>query len=185
MSLADFQPQQLNCNRHTQKGMAMLDRSLSRDGWIGAISCAADGEVFDGSARLETVYDRFGDVEPIVIRTSGDRPVIHIREDIPSATDEKAIRLGISANRTPELNLNWDAALLDGIDDAIDLSEFFSTAELDRLTEEAIAEMEALDDAELREVKDRYSVMVICRSADEQTQLIDRLSSEGLRVRKR
>lgn len=164
----------------------MLDHSVASLGFIGAITCAADGECFDGSARLETVYDRFGDaVEPIVIRSRGDRPVIHIREDIPNALDEKAVRLGISANRTSEINLKWDAGLVDEIDDAIDLSDFFTTEELDKLTEDAIAEMESMNDSELSEVKDRYSVMVICRSVDEQTQLIDRLSGEGLRVRKR
>lgn len=164
----------------------MLDRSMSQSGFIGAITAAADGEVFDGSARLETVYDRFGDeVEPIVIRTKGDRPVIHIREDIPTADDVRAVRLGIASNKIAADNLKWDAAILDEIDCSIDISEFFSTAELDKLTEEAIAKMDAMDDSELREVKDRYSVMVICRSVDEQSALVDRLSGEGLRVRKR
>lgn len=164
----------------------MLDRSMSQSGFIGAITAAADGEVFDGSARLETVYDRFGDeVEPIVIRTRGDRPVIHIREDIPTADDARAVRLGVAANRVGQVNLKFDAAILDEIDCSIDISEFFTTAELDRLTEEAIAEMESMDDSELREMKDRYRVMVICRSTEEQSQLIDRLSGEGLRARKR
>ncbi len=33
--------------------MAQLEKSIQSDGWIGAITIAADGETFDGSARIE------------------------------------------------------------------------------------------------------------------------------------
>ena len=48
-----IRPQRKNANRHTQRGMQALERSLDQDGWIGAITVAADGETFDGSARVE------------------------------------------------------------------------------------------------------------------------------------
>jgi hypothetical protein len=54
--ISDFRPQRQNANRHTPRGLGMLDESISDGGWIGAITTAANGETFDGSARLETVY---------------------------------------------------------------------------------------------------------------------------------
>lgn len=51
--VTDFQPQRHNTNRHTQRGMNALEKSIEKDGWIGAITVAADGETFDGSARIE------------------------------------------------------------------------------------------------------------------------------------
>lgn len=52
-SMTKIRPQKKNANRHTQRGMGMLEGSIQQDGWIGAITTAADGETFDGSARVE------------------------------------------------------------------------------------------------------------------------------------
>jgi hypothetical protein len=114
----------------------MLDNSIAKDGFISALTCAADGEVFDGSARLETVYSRFGeDVEPIIVRSKGDRPIIHIREDIPSADDPRAKRLAIAANRVTEVDLSWDTEVLEELSTEINLGEFWKEEELDSLLE--------------------------------------------------
>ena len=132
--LSDFRPQRRNANLHTPRGLGMLDNSIAKDGWIGAITVAADGETFDGSARLETVYSRLGeDVEPIIVRSNGDRPIIHIREDIPSADDERAVKLAIAANRIAQVDLNFDAAIIDEIAQEVDISDLFTDAELSEL----------------------------------------------------
>lgn len=39
--VTDFQPQRHNTNRHTQRGMNALEKSIEKDGWIGAITVAA------------------------------------------------------------------------------------------------------------------------------------------------
>lgn len=115
-----------NANRHTQRGMAALSSSIEADGWIGAITLAADGESFDGSARIE-VSDNLDDA--IVVRSDGTRPILHIREDIPSADDPRAVRLGVAANRVAQLNLEWDSELLAGIGDELDLSGLWNDDE--------------------------------------------------------
>jgi DNA modification methylase len=128
-------PQARNANRHTQRGMGMLETSMQADGWIGAITVAADGETFDGSARVEKSATIFPDAEPIVIETDGTRPVIVKRTDIASATDERAVRLGIAANRVASVNLDWEPDVLAAIVDeqGIDLSGMFTDLEFDAL----------------------------------------------------
>ena len=75
--LSDFQTQKRNLNKHRPRAMGMLDNIISKEGWIGAITVANDGETFAGSARLETAQERFGDEsEPIVFDIDGTRPVI-------------------------------------------------------------------------------------------------------------
>lgn len=134
--LTDFRPQRKNANRHAARGMAALERSIQQDGWIGAITVAADGETFDGSARVETGASAgFDGIEPIVVRSRGDRPIIHIREDIPTADDPRARRLGVAANRVAELNLDWDVSALadvdlDGLFTRGELGELFAGAEI-------------------------------------------------------
>src|SRR5262245_57947186 len=57
-----------NANKHTERGLDLLETSITRDGWIGAITVAADGEAFDGSARI-AVSENLDDA--IVIRSDG------------------------------------------------------------------------------------------------------------------
>ncbi len=111
--LDEFIPQKQNANQHTQRGIALLDKSIRTDGWIGAITTAADGETFDGSARLETGVDIFGaEIQPLIVHSVGDRPIIVVRDDIPTATDPKAKRLGTGANVISKIDFNPDAAIL-------------------------------------------------------------------------
>ena len=111
--MTDIRPQTKNANKHTQRGMTALESSIRQDGWIGAITVAADGESFDGSARIEVTGTHGMLDNAIIVETDGSRPVVVKRTDIPTADDERAKRLGIAANRVAELNLDWDTTVLD------------------------------------------------------------------------
>jgi hypothetical protein len=112
-----------NVNRHTPRGMSELERSISQRGWIGAPTVAADGESFDGSARLETgaglgfdyadpaIIDAPDD-RPIIVRSRGQYPVIHMRADIPTADDDRAKLLALEANKIAADNLSFDPLIL-------------------------------------------------------------------------
>lgn len=125
----------------------MLAESMSNNGWSGAVTAAADGEIFDGSARIETAFTKFGEIEPIVIETDGHTPIIVKRMDIPSANHPKAKELAIAANRVAELNLNWDVEVILELREEIDLSGYFYDNEIDLLvgTEEGESEGESED----------------------------------------
>lgn len=112
MSKTDIRPQSRNANKHTQRGMGMLEKSLQRDGWIDAQTMAADGEMISGSARLEVAADKFSDVEPIIIESDGTRPVIVKRVDIPNADDPRARRLSVAANQITAADWSPDGELL-------------------------------------------------------------------------
>lgn len=134
--LSDFQTQKRNLNKHRPRAMGMLENIISKEGWIGAITVANDGETFAGSARLETAQERFGDEsEPIVFDIDGTRPVILRRTDIPTADDPRAIRLGIADNRISELNYDPDIELLSAIADEVDISDMYFPDELAALVE--------------------------------------------------
>jgi hypothetical protein len=110
-TLDEIIPQQVNANQHTPRGMRLLEQSIEQHGWIGAITAAADGEVFDGSARREKLATA-GLAEPIFVETDGSRPVVLIRTDIPNADDPRAKQLALEANRIAELNLSYDPLVL-------------------------------------------------------------------------
>jgi hypothetical protein len=130
MSEIEIKPQARNANRHTQRGMQALETSLAQDGWIGAITVAADGETFDGSARVEKTAENGMLDGAIVVDSDGSRPIVVRRIDIPTATDERAVRLGIAANRVASLNLEWEPDVLAGIaDSGVDLGSLFTADE--------------------------------------------------------
>lgn len=134
--LTDVRPQVRNANRHTQRGIGLLEDSIQRDGWIGAITVAADGEAFDGSARIE-VGAGAGFEDAIVVESDGSRPIIHRRIDIPTADDPKAVKLGVAANRIAQIDLDMDAEILAGIvADGVDLSDLYSGDEFSALANE-------------------------------------------------
>jgi hypothetical protein len=109
-TLADFRPQRVNANKHTQRGLGMLDAALSEDGYVAPMTAAASREIIDGSARLERAAERFGrDVEPIVVEHDGRRPIVMVRTDIPSADTELATRISLRANRIAQADLAWSA----------------------------------------------------------------------------
>jgi len=129
--ISSFRRQSRNANKHTERGLKMLNQSIKDNGWIGGISVAADGQCFDGSARLDAIYDQFGeDVEPIIVDADGTRPIIVRRTDIPNADDPKAKLLAVTANRVAQIDLDFDYDILRSLEDEIDLSPYFDEDEI-------------------------------------------------------
>lgn len=134
-TISDLKPQVRNSNKHTQRGLGLLQDSIQKNGWIGAITVAADGETFDGSARIEVGADAGFD-DAIIVRSDGSKPVVHIREDIKTADDPKAKILGVSANRIAEIDFDPDVEVLAELaDDGIELGQLYSDDELSELVQ--------------------------------------------------
>ncbi len=171
--------QRQNANRHTERGMLALDTSIQQDGWIGAITVAADGETFDGSARIETAGDALADA--IIVRSDGSRPIVHVREDIATADDPKAVRLGLAANRIASLNLEWEPAVLSAIaDQAIDVGALWTPEEwvVDAAPLALDQEPPAPPPAQ-NAAKSQFLIVVTCTDEADQTALFDQLTTEG------
>jgi len=125
------------------------------------MTSSADGEIFDGSARIEKAFDLFGDeVEPIVVEIDGTRPVIMKRIDIATADDPKAKLLAIQANRVAQLNLNWNPEVLEGLNTEVDLSGLFTGDELEGLEikEEKLEEEEEEEEEEQNAKEEEFLV---------------------------
>ena len=64
--LSDFRPQKDNANAHTERGLKLLGNAYSEVGYVAPMTATADGEIIDGSARLEVAFDQFSDDALIV-----------------------------------------------------------------------------------------------------------------------
>ena len=131
--LDKFRPQTRNANRHTQRGMGQLEASMRKYGYVTPMTAAADGEIIDGSARAETGATVFGD-DVLVVHHDGTKPVIMVRDDIPSADTPQAREISIAANRIAQVNLDFDPeVLLADLQAGVDLAQFWRQDELDEL----------------------------------------------------
>jgi hypothetical protein len=174
-----FVTQAKNANKHTLHGLRLLEKSLQQDGWIGAQTAAADGEMIAGSARLEVAAEKFADVEPIIVESDGSRPVIVVRTDIQSADDPRAKRLSVADTQIARTALDFDGDLLRewaGEDEAI--RELFSAGEWEELTGEE-KPVKAGEDV----IPEQYAIMITCASEQEQAQLLEKFIEEGLQCR--
>ena len=128
--LSDFTRQRQNANRHTARGMSLLSESMTEDGYVAPITTAADGEVIDGSARLETAAATFADDEVLVLQHDGRKPIVMQRTDIASADDPQAVRISLRANRIASLNLDWDPEILNALSTDLNVSSLWTDEEL-------------------------------------------------------
>lgn len=187
MTKPKIRPQTNNANAHTPRGMGMLEGSIQRDGWIGAITVAADGETFDGSARVEVTAANGMLDDAIVVETDGTRPIVVKRTDIATADDPRAKRLSVAANRVAELNLAWDPAVLAEMrdDPAVALGALFTAEEIADVAmprEGAEATVPNLDPGEGR-YKEQYGVIVLCANEGEQEHVYNTLKEQGYTCR--
>jgi hypothetical protein len=176
-----FTVQRKNANKHTPHGMRLLETSLQRDGWVDAQTAAADGEIISGSARLEVAAEKFAGVEPIIVESDGQRPIIVVRTDIPNAEDPRAKRLSVAANQIAKTDFNPDGDLLaewGGEDEAI--RAMFADDEWEEITGEAM-EAEAKQGADV--IPEQYAIMITCDSEQTQAELLQRFIEEGLQCR--
>jgi len=136
LKLSSFKVQQKNANAHTERGLEALGNAYSEVGYVAPMTAAANGELLDGSARLEKAEEQFSD-EALVIRHDGKKPIIMVREDIETADSPKAKMISYGANRIGELGLDWDAAqIAKDLDEGLDIHGLFEDHELEELMKE-------------------------------------------------
>lgn len=134
--LADLTPDAHNPNLGTRRGVALLERSIERNGLGRSILVDCEGRIIAGNKTTERVADLTSlDVEVITVRTNGRQLVVVQREDLDleSETDPRARELAIADNRTAEVGLEWDANELLKASGPIDLSGYFLDPELAEL----------------------------------------------------
>jgi hypothetical protein len=138
-NIEQYRPASKNNNLHTERGAGMLEKAMHSDGYVAPITAAANGEVLDGSQRLETSADVFGN-EVLVVEHDGTRPVIMVRTDIPNADTPQAQHIAVAANRVAEVDLNFNTDILAQIASENQglLDDLFSSKEMEKMM--AVAE---------------------------------------------
>lgn len=131
--ISDYAPDQRNANRGTERGQAMLDRSVEQFGLARSIVAAADGTIPAGNKTLQAAADA-GIEDVIEIETDGHALVVVKRTDWANADDEAARGYAYYDNRVPQVDIRWEPVqIATDLAEGVNLSGLFSDGELTAL----------------------------------------------------
>lgn len=133
MKLSDLTPDPNNANKGTERGNSALEASLQQYGAGRSILLDRNDTIIAGNKTAE-MAGQLGMMNVKVVETTGDELVAVKRTDLDLETDASAREMAYADNRVGELSLDWDAdALLNDIENGIDIGKFFSDNEIDKL----------------------------------------------------
>lgn len=136
-NIADLVPDDRNANKGTERGNAMIERSLRQYGAGRSILIDKHGKIIAGNKTAENA-GLIGLEEIVVVPSDGTKLVAVQRTDLDLDSDPRARELALLDNRTSEVNLDWDGELLAAFkDEGLDVSTLFYEHEFDAIVKEA------------------------------------------------
>lgn len=121
-----------NANKGTDRGRDLLARSIKELGLGRGTVADKHGTMIAGNKTLQAAIDA-GLIRTHVVKTSGDVLVVTQRDDLDLSdpTDTRARELAYADNRVGQVDLEWDAAVVQADHEAgIALGSWFSDEEL-------------------------------------------------------
>jgi hypothetical protein len=125
--IADLKPDSRNARKHNPRNVGMIESSIQRDGFGRSVLLAKDGTIIAGNATIDAAASA-GIEDVVIVETDGTKVVAVKRVDIEPDSPEFH-NLAVADNRSAEL-AEWDADVLAGLQDDLDLSLFFRDEEL-------------------------------------------------------
>lgn len=156
--ITEILPDDKNLNLGTERGDYQLGRSMQERGAGRSILIDKNGRIIAGNKTYRK-YGELGNEDVIVVRTDGKKLVAVQRTDI-DLDSEEGRKLALDDNRVAEVNLNWDPAMMQELNQAgqIDLDEWFQPAEIDAIfsiMEEMAADYGPVTDDDINEAEER------------------------------
>ena len=127
--ISDLTPDPNNANQGTERGAYMVRRSLEKLGAGRSVLIDKNGVLIAGNKTTKAAYE-LGIENAIIVPTDGSQLVVVQRTDLDLSTDAKAQELAIADNRTGEIGLAWDNAVLEELAQDVSLDDWFTPEEM-------------------------------------------------------
>lgn len=186
VKLSDLTPDAHNANKGTERGRALLEKSLQQYGAGRSIVLDKNGRIIAGNKTAETAGE-IGIEDVVIVRTNGDQLVAVLREDLDLSDDESGARMMAYAdNRVGMVSLDFDPeVLLADMTAGLPLDEFWQDFEL----EDLFADIEGYEGnsepqgAESVDYEDEWSILIECKSEQAQIETLENLLEKGYKCR--
>lgn len=161
-----------NFNKHTEKGMKSLKKSLSSYGAGRSILVDKDNNIIAGNGIAE-VASKVGITKTRIIETTGDELVVVKRTDV-SLDSKQGREMALADNATSALDLAWDEDVLAEETEKWDMntSEWLST-DTEEDKEEQFIDPET----------ENFVVEIYCNDEEEQEAIFSELQGRGLKCK--
>jgi len=177
--LSEFVPDPKNHNTGTQRGLTMLDESISEDGAGRSLLATGDGVLIAGNKTQAALMER-GIEEVIVVHTDGTRAVIVQRDDVQAGTD-RARLMAYRDNRVGQVDLEFSAEQIAAdLADGLDLTGLFFDNEIAEVLGQVADDI--LDGAAV-DIPEQWMIIVECKNEQEQIKLLGQFEKDGLDCR--
>lgn len=123
----------------------MIAASLRDFGAGRSVVTDRTGNLIAGNKTVEAALG-LGMTEMVVIPTDGTKLVVHQRMDLDIA-EPNAKKLAVADNRTAEVSLDWDAAVIQEMMSDLDLGDLWNDKEMGRLLSDLTSVSTATDEA--------------------------------------
>ncbi len=124
LKISDLKFDDKNANKHTQKGMKLLEKSMQKLGAGRSILIDKDNNIIAGNGVVETA-GQIGIEKIKVVETDGNEIIAVKRTDL-KLNSKKGRELAIADNQTAKEGIDFDFEMLDNLatDFDIDLKEW-------------------------------------------------------------
>ena len=181
-NLEDLTPDPRNANKGTERGIAVLEKSLEQYGAGRSILVDKNGTVIAGNKTLEQAVVK--DFPVRVVETDGKELVAVQRTDLELDKDNIARELGYADNRSSQLGLEWDPVImLEDINNGVDLNGLFAPRELEDLTGETFTDEGKIGQGQEQEIPPEFSILIECDNEQEQRSSLEKLLEMDIKCR--
>ena len=145
VKISELTPDDINANRGTPRGSAMLEKSLREYGAGRSVLVDKAGRIIAGNKTIEAAGS-IGLEDAVMVETDGTRVVIVKRTDL-DLDSPQGRGLAIADNRVAEVGLDWDIVALEKIGRDLDLGEFWFNDELPEIDFDSMETFEDQDNS--------------------------------------
>lgn len=152
-TISDLAFDSKNANKHTQKGLKLLEKSLQRLGAGRSILIDKDNNIIAGNGVIE-VAGQIGLDKVKIIETDGNEIIAVKRKDL-SINSKKGRELAIADNQTAKVGIDFDYDVIESLNEEFDF-DFNTEWEIDSniiLNEDELDSYFEADSLEEKETK--------------------------------
>ena len=165
IKISELIPDSKNANKGTQRGRAMLEKSLQDYGLGRSILLDKKNRIIVGNKTVESsAAIGIDDVE--IVESDGKKIIAVRRTDLDLENDVEAKELAIADNKVAQEDLSWDTDALKSLqNDGVDIDKFFSPKEVQKLFKDEVeSDNDELPKMELGAFEKYDYVVVVARN---------------------
>lgn len=152
INISDITPDSRNANKGTERGRALLEKSLEKYGAGRSILLDKHGNIIAGNATALTAGE-IGIEDVVIVRTDGKKLVAVLREDL-DLDSEAGRMLAYADNRVGQINLDFDFGILqEDFETGLPLDDFWLDWELGVGDSDTAGEWREYDESAADEVQ--------------------------------